>query len=505
MNTLGNLALSALSLSLIGCAVGPDFKTPATQSGDRYTAQAMPERTTATGVQGGAAQSFLNDADIPAQWWTLFGSEKLQALVEQALKGNPNVEAAQASLRVARENMLASASGIFPAIDGKASGTRQKISGSSFGSPGAGTSIYNVFNASVNVSYNFDIFGSLQRKIESATAHAEYQRFQLEATYLSLSSNVVTAAIREAALRAQIDATQKIAESSRSQLAVLKRQFELGGIARTDVLTQQAELSQLLATLPPLQKQLEQNRNLLAVLLGQLPSQEIAATFELADLHLPESLPLSLPSKLVAQRPDVRAQEALVHQASAEVGVAVANMLPQFSINGSYGNTATRIGDLFSAGSNVWSIGAGITQPIFHAGELTHKRRAALAGYDQAVAQYRATVNIAFQNVADTLRALAADADTLNAQNDAYLAASASHDIARKQYEAGANSYLSVLIAERSYQQAAIALAQAQAARYADSAALFQALGGGWWNRDDAATSSSTTAAGNPGSAGTTP
>ena len=495
MRHLYHFCLSTLSLALAACAVGPDYKTPAAPGGERYTAQPLSERTTATETAAGSAQTFQSGADIPGQWWTLFGSPKLQALVEQALKANPNVEAAQATLRVARENLLASASGMFPAIDGKAGAQRQKVSGTSFGAPGAGTSIYNVFNASVNVSYNLDVFGGVQRKIESAAALADYQRFQLEATYLSLTSNVVTAAIREASLRTQIAATQNIIESSRHQLAVLKRQFELGGAARTDVLTQQAELSQLLAGLPVLQKQLDQNRNLLAVLLGQLPSQGIDAQFELSDLHLPEALPLSLPSKLVAQRPDVRAQEALVRQASAEIGVAVANMLPQITINGSYGDAASQIGDLFSAGSNVWSIGAGVTQPIFHAGELSHRRKAAVAGYEQAAAQYRATVNVAFQNVADTLTALASDADTLNAQNEAYLAAKSAHEIAGKQYAAGATSYLTLLTAERSYQQSQINLVQAQAARYADTAALFQALGGGWWNREQNPNPATATAA----------
>ncbi|MES2488331.1 MAG: efflux transporter outer membrane subunit [Pseudomonadota bacterium] len=481
MKAIQHIGLSALSLSLISCAVGPDFKKPDSAAGERYTAQALPERTASTDIVGGAAQTFQNGADIPAQWWTLFGSEKLKALVEQALKANPNIEAAQATLRVAHENALASSSGLFPAIDAQVGASRQKAANV----PGPGTSIYNVINAGVNVTYNLDVFGGQRRVIESAKAQTEYQRFQLEASYLSLSSNVVTTAIREASLRAQIAATEKIVEASSKQLDVLKRQFELGGAAKTDVLTQQTQLAQLLATLPPLRKQLDQNRNLLAVLLGQLPSQEIDAKFELADLTLPETLPLSLPSKLVEQRPDVRAQEALVHQASADIGIATANMLPQITLSGSYGQAAPNTGNLFTAGSNIWSLGAGITQPIFRAGELTHRRRAAVASYEQSVAQYRATVNVAFQNVADTLTALAADAETLKAQRDAYQAAEASHAIAGKQYSAGSISYPTLLTAERNYQQAVIELSQAQAARYADTAALFQALGGGWWNRTD--------------------
>ncbi|TXI08632.1 MAG: efflux transporter outer membrane subunit [Rhizobium sp.] len=494
MKAIQSIGVSALSLSLISCAVGPDFKAPATQAGDRYTAKALPAQTASTDVAGGAAQSFQPGGDIPAQWWKLFGSDKLQALVEQALKANPNVEAAQATLRAAHETALASASGLFPAVDGQLGASRQKISNA----PAPGTTIYNVLNAGVNVTYTLDVFGSQRRKIESANAQAEYQAYQLEATYLSLSANVVTTAIREASLRAQIDATEKVLAASRRQLEILQRQFDLGGASKTDLLTQQTQLAQLMASLPPLQKQLEQNRNLLAVLLGQLPSQAIGAQFELADLKLPEELPLSLPSKLVEQRPDIRAQEALVHQASAQVGVATANMLPQLTISGSFGQAAPNMGDLFTSGSNVWSIGAGLTQPIFHAGELTHQRRAAVATYEQSVAQYRATVNVAFQNVADALTAIAADAETLKAQQQAYQAAEAAHDIAGKQYKAGGISYTALLTTERNYQQAAVALAQAQADRYADTAALFQALGGGWWNRDEQRNSGNAAVASNP-------
>ena len=482
MKNTSPIGLSALCLILAGCAVGPDFKRPDTQAGDRYTAQALPDHTAASEVAGGGAQTFQAGGDIPGQWWTLFGSQKLQQLVEQALRANPTVEAAQATLRAAHENALAAASGLLPAVDGQIGATRQKASLLSTG--GTGSKIYNVLNAGVNVSYTFDLFGSERRKIESANAQAEYQRFQLEATYLSLSANVVTTAVREASLRAQVEATQKIVDTSRHQLEVLQRQFDLGGAAKTDVLTQQTQLAQLLATLPPLQKQLQQNRNLLAVLLGQLPSQPLDAQFELADLKLPETLPLSLPSKLLEQRPDIRAQEALVHAASAGVGIATANMLPQITISGSYGQAAPNLGNLFTAGSNVWSLGAGLTQPLFHAGELTHQRRAAVASYEQAVAQYRATVNVAFQNVADTLTALSSDAETLKAQQQAYTAAEASHDIAARQYAAGAISYPALLTTERNLQQSSIALAQAQADRYADTAALFQALGGGWWNRE---------------------
>jgi NodT family efflux transporter outer membrane factor (OMF) lipoprotein len=333
------------------------------------------------------------------------------------------------------------------------------------------------------VSYTLDVWGGVRRSVEAAGAAAEYQNFQLEATYLTLSANVVTTAIQDASLRAQIDATQQIIDAGRKQLSAVERQLALGGASRLDVLTQQTQLANELASLQALHKQLEQNRDLLAVLIGRLPSQQTDATFRLEDLTLPQDLPLSVPSQLVAQRPDVRAYEALLHQASAQIGVATANMLPQITITGEFGGTSTEFSDLLKSSSGVWSVGAGITQPIFHGGTLLHKRRAAVAAYDQAAAQYQTTVLTAFRNVADALHAVNTDAAALNEQNVASEAAGEAREIARKRYAAGSISGLDLLIVERAYWQARIAQLQAQAARYADTAALFQALGGGWWNR----------------------
>jgi len=473
----------ALAATLGACAVGPDFKRPDAPAPQSYTATPLPARTVAGKGPAGRVQTFQHGAEIPAQWWTMFHSEKLNTLVEQALKANQDVAAAQAALRQANENALAAQGGLFPSFDGKGNVTRQKVSGASFGQPGAGGQIYSLFNASVNVSYTLDVWGGVRRGVEAQRAQAEYQNFQLEGTYLTLTSNVVTTAVQEASLRAQIAATEQIVDADRKQLEMVKRQFALGGVSKVDVLTQQSQLAATLATLPPLRKQLAQNRNLLAVLLGRLPSEQPAERFELDDLKLPEDLPVSVPSSLVGQRPDIRAQEALLHQASAEVGVATANLLPQVTISGSYGGTSTNISDLLKSASNVWSIGGGITQPLFHGGELLHKKRAAVAAYDQAAAKYRGTVLGAFQNVADTLHALDADAEALQAQDQAEDAAAEALELARTQYQTGAISNLTLLVSQRQYQQARIAQLQAQAARYADTAALFQALGGGWWNR----------------------
>ena len=474
---------AALVATLGACAVGPDFKRPDAPQAQSYTATPLPAKTVAAKGEAGKVQTFQHGAEIPAQWWTLFHSEKLNALVEQALQSNQDVVAAQAALRQAHENALAQEGGFFPSFDGSGNVTRQRISGASFGQPGAGGAIYSLFNASVNVSYTLDVWGGVRRGVEAQRAQSEYQNFQLEGTYLSLTSNVVTTAVQEASLRAQIAATEQIVDVDRQQLEMVKRQFALGGVSKVDVLTQQSQLANIAATLPPLRKQLAQNRDLLAVLLGRLPSEQPQQRFELDDLKLPENLPVSLPSSLVAQRPDVRAQEALLHQASAEIGVATANLLPQLTISGSYGGTSTNISDLLKSASNVWSIGGGITQPLFHGGELLHKKRAAVAAYDQAAAKYRGTVLTAFQNVADTLHALDADAEALQAEDEATDAAAEALELARTQYQAGSISNLTLLVSMRQYQQARIAQLQAQAARYADTAALFQALGGGWWNR----------------------
>ena len=480
-----NFATNSLSAAvlLVGCAVGPNFKPPQSPQVDAYTAEPLPTQTTASGGPAGAAQTFVYGDDIPAQWWTLFHSEKLNALVERSLRASPDVAAAQAALRQAHEDLLAQEGGLLPTIDGNASGVRQKISGASYGQPQAGSFIYNLFNATANVSYTLDVWGGVRRSVEAAGAVAEYQNFQLEATYLTLSANVVTTAIQDASLRAQIDATQQIIDADRKQLSAVERQLALGGASRLDVLTQQTQLANELASLQALHKQLEQNRDLLAALVGRLPSQQTDATFRLEDLTLPPDLPLSVPSQLVAQRPDVRAYEALLHQASAQIGVATANMLPQITITGEFGGTSTEFSDLLKSSSGVWSVGAGITQPIFHGGTLLHKRRAAVAAYDQAAAQYQTTVLTAFRNVADALHAVNTDAAALNEQNVASEAAGEAREIARKRYAAGSISGLDLLIVERAYWQARIAQLQAQAARYADTAALFQALGGGWWNR----------------------
>jgi len=476
-------AAVATALALAACAVGPDYKPPPEPTGS-YTPEARPAATASSDVAAGASQHFDIGRDIPAEWWRVFHSQPIDSLVAEALLANPSLEAAQAALYQAKENLYAQQGKLWPQFDANGQAERQRFSPASFGGSGP-PFIFNLFQTTVNVSYAPDIWGGTRRQIESNQAQADYQRFQLEATYLTLTANVVTAAIQEASLRAQISATQDIIKIESDQLDVVRHQFEVGAAAKADVLTQQSEVATTQATLPPLQKELEQQRHVLAALTGHFPSELRRDHITLESLHLPASLPLSLPSQLVEQRPDIRSAEEQLHEASAQIGVAIAAMLPNFTLTGDYGAVSPTPALLFTPASIIWTIAANGTQPIFHGGTLLHQERAAKAAYEMAEAQYRNTVLAAFQNVADALRAVQLDAATLRAQRNALRAASETLDLTRGQYRLGAINYITLLNAQRSYQQARLAVVQAQAARFADTAALFQALGGGWWNRAD--------------------
>jgi len=478
------IGLVIAGAAIAGCAVGPNFHRPDAPTVTGYTAAALPKETAAASGPGGAEQRFLSGREIPEQWWTLFHSPALDQLIRQALADSPTLAAAQAALREAQENLRAETGGaLVPNVDGTLSARRQKTTGASFGQPGAQGNLFNLYDASVGVSYALDIFGGARRGLEALRSQVDYQGFQLEGAHLTLTSNIVTTAVKESSLRAQIRAMQEIISAQEKQLGMVERQFELGGISRPELLAQRAQLAQTRASLPPLELELAQTRHRLAVLAGKLPGDAVLPEFGLDGIELPQELPVSLPSMLVRQRPDVLASEALLHQASAEIGVATANLFPQITLTGSYGSQSAKKGDLFSGGTLVWSLGGALLQPLLHGGELTAKRRAAIAAYDQASAQYRETVLLAFQNVADVLRALEADAAALKAQDDSETAARDALELTQKQFEFGAVSYLALLNAERQHQQARIGRVQAQAARYADTAALFQALGGGWWNR----------------------
>ena len=476
-------SLGLLCLALAACTVGPDFVRPDVPVNAGYTQDQLSSTAQADIASGGAAQRLINGMDIPGQWWTLFRSAALNALVEEALRANPNVSAAQAALRQANELVYADQASLFPSVGANLSKSREKVSGATTGA--SSSPILTLSSASLSVSYAPDVFGGTRRQIESSTAQAEYQRFQLEATYLTLTANVVNSAISLASIRDQVAATEEIIRLQSGQLDLLHAQRRLGAIADTDVLAQQTALAQTRATLAPLQKQLAQTGNQLMVYLGRFPNQDRDERFNLASLHLPEQLPVSLPSAIVGQRPDVRAAQAQLHQASADIGVAVANQLPQFSITGALGSTAASGTRLFSAGTGIWSLAGSIAQPIFDAGALEHRKRAAVAAYDESAGLYRGTLLIAFQDVANALRALEFDAEALNQQVIAERSAQASLDLVQAQFRLGAVAYINLLTAQQSYQDTVLARVKAQAARYSDTTALFQALGGGWWNRQD--------------------
>ncbi|HTI17634.1 MAG TPA: efflux transporter outer membrane subunit [Trinickia sp.] len=469
---------SGCAVVLAACAVGPDFEQPAPPVAHALTVAPLPQQTQATPVTGGEAQQFRSDAVLESRWWTAYGSRELDGLVEEALGNSPTIASAQAALRAAQQQVIAQRGALFPSLDGTAGVSRQKISGASQGFPQFGTFLFTLFNASVNLSYNFDVFGGVRRGIEAQEAARDFQREELEATCQTLAANVVTTALLEASLHAQIDATNDLIESARRQVELTQKQFELGGAARADVLQAESNLASLQATLPPLNQQQAMARSQLAVYLGKPPAEHGQSGLDLAALRLPSDIPVMLPSEVVRQRPDIRSAEAQLHQASAEIGVATANMLPQIALSASFGNSAETLGSLLS--SSVFSLAGNITQPLFKGGSLNANRRAAIARYDQSLAQYRQTVLLAFKNVADSLRALDNDAKTLNAQYRAQTAAADSVRLIEQRFGLGGANNLQLLIAQQQYERSRIAYVQALAARYQDTAALFLALGGQW-------------------------
>lgn len=485
-----SLILCAFGLS--SCTVGPDFVPPEAPDPKSYIIDKKPPcKTVSTENRGllknnaGIAQYFRPDLDIPALWWEVFHSKPLNELICLGLQNSPNIHAAKAALRQARSNCLSTWGAVFaPLVTAQGSAQRELLSNAQFGGDtDVPNSPFSLYNAQVNVSYVLDIWGGGRRRLEGLAAQVEFQRFELEAAYLSLSTNIVNAAIQEASLRSQIEATQELIKTSENQLDIVKRQFTLGAVNLTDVLSQETAVLNFKASLPPLQKNLSATRHLLAVLVGEVPSEDILPKFWFDNLTLPKNLPLSLPSNLVCQRPDVRASLALLHQASANIGVATANMLPNLTLSGYYGWQGNHFNSLFTPSNIVWNYGAQVMQTIFQGGALYYARRAAYDGFEQASAQYYQTVLQAFQNVADTLRAIEQDAIALKAQTEAVRVAKRSLEVAELQFKLGAVNYLSLLNSQQQYQNSKINQIKAKAARFADTAALFQALGGGWWNK----------------------
>src|SRR5580698_1976524 len=479
----GTTALAAVML-LASCAVGPDFVHPAAPEITRYTREPLVPQTSGADVAAGQRQRFIEGRDIPKEWWAVFKSPALNALIERSLANNPNLQSAMATLRAAQQAVYAQEGKFFPLVQANFNPTRNQTPSSLTPVPASNASIYNLYTAQLQVAYTFDVWGLNRRAVESLQALADVQRFEVEAAYLALTSNVVVAAITEASLRGQIEATDRLIAINGKMLDIFQRRLDTGYGNASDVAVQAAALAQAKATLPPLRKALAQQRDLLAALSGAYPSEGPRETFRLANLHLPVDLPVSLPSQMIEQRPDIRAAEEQLHAASALIGVATANLLPTFSINADGGYMNTVFASLISPQSLAWSLVGNATQTVFDGGTLLHQLEGAKDTYQAAAWTYRGTVIGAVQNVADSLRALQNDADALRAARDFERAAKTSLDLAGQQMQTGNANVLLLLNAQQAYLQATLQVVQAQAARLSDTAALFAALGGGWWNRE---------------------
>lgn len=471
-------------LLLTACAAGPDYHRPALSPAASYGDQAIAPAESAEHAAN--SPQLVSGMDIPAQWWGVFHSADLDALVAEALKNNASIDAAEAALRSAREQTKAQRGADYPSVGLSLQPSRQNFAPDLASPTAAGNSLYNLTTTQVSVSYTPDLFGANRRAVESLVSQEDQQRFQLEAARLTLASNVVQAAVEDALLRAEIEDAQAIVADQQQTLVSFRRLFQLGQASKADVAAQEALLAQVQATLPPLEKQFRINRDLLSALVGRTPGEPLEVRFDFQALTLPDQLPLSLPAQLVEHRPDVRIAEAQLHAASAEVGVAAAARWPNLQLEGDVGSSALGLIPTFDSAANFWSIAATLTQPVFEGGALLHRERAAKAAYDEAAAQYRGTVIGAFQNTADVLHALWTDADALRAAQAVEAATANSLSIAKKQFGLGDISRLTLLTAEQSEDQAGLALLQARANRYVDVVALFQALGGGWWNQAQA-------------------
>ena len=468
--------LAGSVLALAGCTVGPNFERPEPPKVASFVpAGAAPAPASAD------AQQIVQGMDIPARWWTVFHSAELDTLVAQALASNPDVASAEAALSQARELLYAQRGALLPTVAANVQALRTRTSATLAPTPANNAQTYTLYTPQVTVSYTPDVFGGIHREIEGAAARAESQRYQTEAAYLTLTSSVVQAALLDSSLREQIVATHDIVDVETQLLGLLKRQHDAGQISGADLAAQETALAQAEQSLPPLEKQLVQQRDLLAILGGRFPAEGPSATVDISGLTLPHQVPAGLPSSLVERRPDIRAAVANLHAASAAIGVAVAARLPAITLSASGGSAAAGLGGLASSPNLFWQVAGEVAQPIFDGGQLKHQQKAAEAAYDQAREQYRSTVLQAFQNVADAMQALQLDGEALNAAVLAETSAARSLEISKTQVQLGEVSAISVLNAEQAYHQARIALIQAQAARYSDTVALFQALGAGGW------------------------
>jgi NodT family efflux transporter outer membrane factor (OMF) lipoprotein len=467
-----------IAAMLAGCAVGPDFVQPAAPGTDRYTLEAP---AAATAPADGQTQHFMPGNALEAGWWRLFGSAQLDAVVSQAVANNPTLQASEASLRQSQDSLRAGYGVFYPRVDADFDALRERTAPMQQGLDTPGR-IFNLVTLSGTVSYVLDVFGGERRAVEGLRAQADYQRFEGLAAYLALTANVVNSAVARAAYAGQVRATEQLIDLENQQLGLIETQVRSGTAPYSDVLGMRSQIAANQALLAPLRQRISQTEHLLATLEGALPSSVTLPDMDLAGLTLPAYLPVSLPSDLVRQRPDILAAEAQLHVASANIGVATSLMFPSFSLSGTYGATGPSLGKLSAASGRFWSIGPSATVPIFQGGSLWYGRKAAIDAFQQAQADYRQTVLSAFAQVADSLKALEHDADGLQAQVDSRNAAGEALGLLQANYRAGLVAYPDVLTADVQFHEATIAYLQAVAQRYQDTVALFTALGGGWWN-----------------------
>jgi len=468
--------------SMVGCAVGPDFVRPSKPSVEQYTHGEEPSTTISA---DGQVQHFERGADIVGDWWRLFSSDKLDTAVREAVTQNENLQAAQASLRQSQAQLQAGYGVFYPQIDAGFSASRQRSSPARI-SGNTTSSVFNLLTLSAVVSYTLDVFGGERRTVENLQALVDYQRYTVLATYLTLTGNIVNANIARAAYAAQIEATEQLVDSLKEEVKITEAQAQAGTTPYSALLSLQTQVAAIEATLPPLRQKLNQTEHLLATLSGRAPVDWQPEQISLAELVLPENLPLTLPSEVVRQRPDILEAEALLHSSSAQIGIATAALFPSFTINAGYGVNNTSANNLFKSNSNFWSIGGGVVAPLFHGGTLLAQRQAAIEGYQQSLSNYRQTVLGGLEQVADTLRALEHDAEALQAESNALSSSEEALNLILINYRAGTVNYLQVLIATTQYHQAKIGYLQAKAQRLQDTVALYVALGGGWWNGGDA-------------------
>ncbi|MGE5621908.1 MAG: efflux transporter outer membrane subunit [Bacillota bacterium] len=462
---------------LAGCAAGPDFTRPAAPNLDAYTPGAAPARTVSAPVPHGAAQRLVRASAVDARWWRAFGSAKLSALIEAAMAHSPTLASAQARLRQAEEIHAARAgSTAYPQADASLNAQRQHASPAAQGLPGSART-FDLYNASVGVRYNVDLAGGNQRALEALAAQVDYQRFQLEGAQLALAANIAAAAILQARLAAQIEASEAILRTQQTQLDISRERVRLGEASPDDTLALQTQLEQTRAGIPLLRNQHQQAGHLLAVLSARAPGEPGLPSFRLEDFALPPDLPLVVPSELVRRRPDIRAAEALMHAANAEYGMSAAKRYPQLNLSASLGSQALSANNLFGSGALAWGLAGQLTQPLFNPG-LAAEKRAALAAFEAAAANYQGVVLESLRKVADVLRSVENNAQALAAQAAACRTAEESLASMQRRYQLGAASYLQLLIAQQQAQQARLGLIAAQAQRLSDSVSLFHAMGG---------------------------